>query len=106
MDFGRRRRVMIDTDAKNEADDQFAIVHALLSPSLDVRGLVAAHFGTSRSNRSMEESREEIDLLLELLGLEQQVTVANGARTGIGDEQTPLESEGAQLIIAESKLAT
>ena len=101
-----RRRVIVDTDAKNEADDQFAIVHALLSPSLDVRGLIAAHFGTSRSNRSMEESREEIDLLLDLTGLEQQVTVANGAPAGIPDEQTPRDSEGAQLIIAESKLAT
>ena len=60
--------MVIDTDAKNEADDQFAIVHALLSPSLDVRGLIAAHFGTSRSDRSMEESREEIDLLLRLDG--------------------------------------
>jgi inosine-uridine nucleoside N-ribohydrolase len=100
------RRVMIDTDAKNEADDQFAIVHALLSPSLDVRGLIAAHFGTSRSDRSMEESREEIDLLLRLMGLEQQVTVANGAPTGIADEQTPRNSPGAQLIIAESKLAS
>jgi purine nucleosidase len=101
-----RRRVIIDTDAKNEADDQFAIVHALLSPSLDIRGLVAAHFGTSRSDRSMEESREEIDLLLDLLGLDQQVTVANGAPTGISDEATPRDSEGAQLIIAESKLAS
>ena len=101
-----RRRVIINTDAKNEADDQFAIVHALLSPSLDVRGLIAAHFGNSRSERSMEESREEIDLLLELTGLEQQVTVANGAPTGIPDEQTPRDSEGAQLIIAESKLAS
>ncbi|HJV15146.1 MAG TPA: nucleoside hydrolase [Propionibacteriaceae bacterium] len=101
-----RRRVIIDTDAKNEADDQFAIVHALLSPSLDVRGLIAAHFGTSRSDRSMEESREEIDLLLDLTGLEQQVTVANGASTGIADEQTPRDSEGAQLIISESKLAS
>ena len=101
-----RRRVVINTDTKNEADDQFAIVHALLSPSLDVRGLIAAHFGRSRSERSMEESREEIDLLLELTGLEQQVTVANGAPTGIPDEQTPRDSEGAQLIIAESKLAS
>jgi inosine-uridine nucleoside N-ribohydrolase len=42
----RKRRVIIDTDAKNEADDQFAIVHGLLSPTLDVRGLIAAHFGT------------------------------------------------------------
>src|SRR5215212_10612887 len=101
-----RRRVIINTDAKNEADDQFAIVHALLSPSLEVRGLIAAHFGTSRSNRSMEESREEIDLLLELLGLEDQITVANGAPEAIADDQTPLDSAGAQLIISESKLAT
>jgi inosine-uridine nucleoside N-ribohydrolase len=101
-----RRRVIIDTDAKNEADDQFAIVHALLSPSLDLRGLIAAHFGSSRSERSMEESREEIDLLLELTGLQQRLAVANGARTGIPDEQTPRDSAGAQLIIAESKLAS
>ena len=45
MEPPSRRRVVIDTDAKNEADDQFAIVHALLSPTLDVRGLIAAHFG-------------------------------------------------------------
>src|SRR6187401_2853358 len=86
MDATRRRRVIIDTDAKNEADDQFAIVHALLSPSLEVRGLIAAHFGASRSHRSMDESREEIDLLLDLMNLEQRVTVANGAPTGIADE--------------------
>jgi purine nucleosidase len=106
MGRASRRRVLIDTDAKNEADDQFAIVHALLSPSLDVRGLIAAHFGTSRSDRSMEESRAEIDLLLRLTGLEQAVTAANGASTGIADEQTPRDSPGAQLIIAESKLAS
>src|SRR3954447_16798904 len=95
----RRRRVIIDTDAKNEADDQFAIVHALLSPTLEVRGLIAAHFGTRRSDRSMEESREEIDLLLDLMGLTGEVVVANGATTGIADEQTSRHSAGAQLII-------
>src|SRR5215207_6231632 len=106
MQRSSRRSVVINTDAKNEADDQLAIVHALLSPSLEVRGLIAAHFGTSRSDRSMEESREEIDLLLQLIGLEQQVTVANGAPSGILDEQTPRDSAGAELIIAESKLAS
>ena len=106
MERSSRRRVIINTDAKNEADDQFAIVHALLSPSLEVRGLIAAHFGTSRSRRSMEESRDEIDLLLDLLGLEDQVTVANGAPEAIADEQSPLDSPGAQLIISQSKLAT
>ena len=101
-----RRRVIIDTDAKNEADDQFAIVHGLLSPSLDIRGLIPAHFGTRRSDRSMEESREEVDLLLDLLGLSGAVPVANGAPSGIPDERTPADSPGAQLIIAESKRAT
>ena len=105
MESPRRRRVIIDTDAKNEADDQFAIVHAVLSPSLDVRGLVAAHFGTRRSSASMEESRKEIDLLLDLMRLQAQVTVANGAPARLADERTPQDSPGARLIIAESKLA-
>jgi purine nucleosidase len=100
------RRVIINTDAKNEADDQFAIVHALLSPTLDVRGLIAAHFGTRRSDRSMTESREEIDLLLNLMNLTGEVVVANGAATGITDEARPMDSPGAQLIIEESKLAS
>lgn len=99
-----RRRVIIDTDAKNEADDQFAIVHALLSPSLDIRGLIAAHFGTWRSDHSMLESRAEIDLLLELTG--SAVPVANGASEAIGDQRTAQDSAGARLIIEESLLAT
>ncbi|TYB50545.1 nucleoside hydrolase [Nonomuraea sp. PA05] len=102
----RQRRVIINTDAKNEADDQFAIVHGLLSPSFDVRGLIPAHFGTRRTQRSMEESREEIDLLLELLKLTGSVTVANGAAAALPDERTPVDSPGARLIIEESKLAS
>jgi purine nucleosidase len=101
-----RRRAIIDTDAKNEADDQFAIVHALLSPMLDVRGLIPAHFGTRRSSTSMAESREEVDLLLQLLDLTGQVTVADGAAAAIPDEHTPADSPGARLIIAESKEAS
>jgi purine nucleosidase len=106
MEPVRRRRVIIDTDAKNEADDQFAIVHALLSTSLDVRGLIAAHFGDRRSNRSMAESREEIDRLLDLMDLPGKITVANGAPERIADEHTPQDSPGARLIVAESRLAT
>ena len=100
-----RRRVIINTDAKNEADDQFAIVHAVLTPMFDLRGLIPAHFGTRRTDRSMQESREEIDLLLELLGRSGKITVADGAPTAIPDAGTPLDSDGAQLIIEESKRA-
>lgn len=40
----KRIRLIINTDAKNEADDQFAIVHHLLSEKMIVKGLIGAHF--------------------------------------------------------------
>ena len=101
-----RRRVIIDTDAKNEADDQYAVVHALLSPSLDLRAIIPAHFGTWRSETSLADSRAEVDLLLDLMSLTGQVPVADGAAEPIADESTPADSPGARLIIDESLLAT
>ncbi len=96
------RRIIINTDAKNEADDQFAIVHALLSPTLDIRGIIPAHFGTRRTHRSMEESREEVDLLLRLMDLTGSVHVADGAREALADSSTPNPSAGSRLIIDEA----
>jgi inosine-uridine nucleoside N-ribohydrolase len=96
------RRIIIDTDAKNEADDQYAIVHALLSPTLDVRGIVPAHFGTRRTTRSMAESREEVNLLLTLMGLSESIIVADGAATALSDGRTPVASAGSSLIIEEA----
>jgi purine nucleosidase len=98
----RRRRVIVNSDAKNEADDQFAIVHALLSPTLDVRGVIPAHFGDRRSQRSMLDSREEVNLLVRMLGKTGQVTVANGAPHALPDESTPVDSDGARLIVSEA----
>ena len=98
----RRRRVIINTDAKNEADDQFAIVHALLSPTLDIRGLVAAHFGDHRSTQSRADSRAEIDLLLDLLQLDHEVPVADGADHQLPGPAAPVDSPGARLIISEA----
>lgn len=98
----KRRRVIVNTDAKNEADDQYAIVHALLTPMFDLRGIIPAHFGERKSDRSMEESAEEVDLVLDLMGLKGEVTVANGAARAIPDEQTPADSPGARLIIEEA----
>ena len=99
----RTRRVIIDSDVKNEADDQFAVVHALLSPSLDIRGIIPAHFGDGRSATSMLDSRQELDHLLELLGMPGGVPVANGAEHRLPDAETPVDSAGARLIIDEAR---
>ncbi|MCB0013971.1 MAG: nucleoside hydrolase [Anaerolineales bacterium] len=97
-----RIRVIVNTDAKNEADDQYAIVHALLTPYFDIRGLISAHFGTRRSETSEQESYDEILLLLKLMDWEGRVRVEHGASHGLPDEQTPVPSPGAQLIIEEA----
>src|SRR4029453_11396749 len=97
-----RKRVIIDSDAKNEADDQFAIVQALLSPSLDVVGVIPAHFGTRRTNDSMAESRHEVIPLLKLMDLGGDVAVADGAPAAMVDERTPADSPGARLIVQAS----
>jgi hypothetical protein len=73
------------------ADDQSAIVHALRSPSLDIRGLVAAHFGHRRRPNSMKESRAEIDLLVKLLGMQGQVRVEDGASHALPDMRTAVD---------------
>ena len=101
----RTRRVIINSDVKNEADDQFAVVHALLSPTLDIRGIIPAHFGSERSQRSMLDSREELDHLLDLLALPGTVPVANGAAERLPDATTPVDSAGARLIIDEARRA-
>lgn len=98
----KKIRVIVDTDAKNEVDDQFAIVHALLTPSFDLRGLIAAHFGQEKSARSMQDSREEIDRLLGMMHPASPVSVRNGAPHALQDEKTPVPPDGARLIISEA----
>lgn len=106
-------RVIVSTDAKNEADDQFAIAYALMSPKLDVKGIVAAHFCKACSmkgsvhygtpcDETMEKSFEEIRLVLKKMGLEKQIPALRGAVLPLESEHEPQESEGARFIMAEA----
>lgn len=65
QDF-KKLRVILDTDAACEADDPFAIVHALLSPKLNVKGIVAEHFN---EKGSVEKSLREINTILEAMAI-------------------------------------
>ena len=100
----RRARVIVDTDAKNECDDQFAIVHALLTPSFEIPSVIAAHFGTRRGDESMRESRDEIDHLIDLMGLTGTIRVDDGGTHAMTDRSTPVASAGAEVIVREAML--
>lgn len=98
----KKIRLIINTDAKNEADDQFAIVHALLTPRFHIQGIIAAHFGERRTTASMQESYDEVVKLLDLMNLSGEVKLFKGAEKAMPDEETPAMSEGAELIIREA----
>ena len=90
----KRIRVIVSTDAACEADDPFAIAHALLSPKLDVKAVVAEHF---RGEGTMERSYAAATKLLTLM--KSAVPVLHGQ---VWPKDGAL-SEGAQLIIDEAR---
>ncbi len=97
-----RIRVIVSTDAKNEADDQYAIVHALLTPYFDLRGIISAHFGTHRTQNSEQESYDEVMRLLDLMRWSGKVRVEHGAPHALPDKHSAVASAGAHLIIEEA----
>lgn len=97
----KRIRLIVNTDAANEADDPYAIVHALLTPRFRIRGLIGAHYG-ARDDDSMERSCAEIGKLLRLMRLEDRYGVCPGAPAALPDERTPIRSEGSDLIVEEA----
>ena len=72
----KRIRVLVDTDAACEVDDPFAIAHALMSPKLDVKGILSEHFAQPDSEAA---SYREIENILALMGLTGQVPLYHGA---------------------------
>lgn len=98
----KKIRVIIDTDTNCECDDQYAIVHAMLTPKFDVKAIIAEHYGTMRESDSMNKSYEEIHKVLTLMNLSDFVPVFKGSIDKLTDENTPRISEGAEFIVKEA----
>lgn len=92
--------LVIDTDAYNEIDDQFAISYALCAPDrVRLLALCAAPFKNRRSTGpadGMEKSYQEILRLLKLA--EENVPVHRGSTAYLPDEKTPVVSNAAEAL--------
>jgi inosine-uridine nucleoside N-ribohydrolase len=107
----KRIKVIIDTDTKNEADDQFAVMHALLTPKFDIRGIIATHFGHQRIKGSLEASYEELMRVLHYSGFEGKVKAVKGCATALQHSTSPSffpgayepqDNDGVRMIIDEA----
>ena len=93
--------VIIDTDTANEADDQFAIVYAALSPNVKLDAVTVAPFSNGREkdpSKGIDLSMEEAEKFLDLAGAD--VPVFEGSREFMRDDTvTPVESPAAWYLV-------
>ena len=108
-------RLVIDSDAKNEIDDQFAIAWALRSPErFDVEAVYAAPFSHTVFHKNlgnpdypiwedpavgMEQSYEEILRIYDILGMDAKDRVFRGATRYLPEDREPVCSEAVEDLI-------
>ncbi len=95
--------VVLDTDAYNEIDDQYAIAYMLKhGEKLNVQAIFAAPFFNENSSDpmdGMEKSYQEILHLLELMAREEmKPKVFRGSEQYLTDEKTPVYSAAAERL--------
>lgn len=90
------KKILITTDVGNEADDQFALVHALLSPSLEVKGIVPTLFNEKNSIELTYQKAVRICSLVERT----DIPIARGSATLFRNSDSSL---GSKMIIDEVK---
>lgn len=97
--------VVLDTDAYNEIDDQFAISYLLKSKEkLDTKAIYAAPFFNSNSEDPKDGMEKSYDEILKLLSiLDEKVDVFKGSQKYLDDENTPVISPAAQDLAQRVK---
>lgn len=99
-------RIIIDTDAANEVDDQWAIALALGYPErLKIEGFVAANYGIRGGAKGIDKSYNSILEVLETAGMKDKFTVKKGSDPIVYLDRPP-ESEGVDFIISTAKTAS
>jgi inosine-uridine nucleoside N-ribohydrolase len=89
--------VILDCDAGNEIDDQFAIAYALKSPEIKLLGLVAVHNTLKHGPNSVDRYYKEIKRIVRLA--DSNVPVYTGSRSPIDTKLCPENSDGVEFII-------
>lgn len=92
-------RIIICSDAKNEADDQYALVHAMLTNKFIIKGLVAGHF---RNHWTNHLSYAEMVKLAKLTNTYGEYPIVLGADQKLVNIKEYEVSAGTRLIIEEA----
>lgn len=93
----KKIRVIVDTDAACEADDPFAIAHALMCRKFEVKAIFAEHFG---GKGTVQRSMKEIETVLSCM--ERDVPHFMGEDGPLSIVQDAPLSEAGEFLIREA----
>ena len=100
-----RIRVIIDNDFGGDPDGLFQLVHHILSPSVEIKGIIGSiHYkgGFYGYSGSAEYACETVNKLLEIMSVNGRYPVYKGADSALIDINTPVVSAGAKAIVKEA----
>jgi len=98
--------VIIDADAANEIDDQYALALALgFGSRLQIEGLIAAHYGLNGGSDGIDNSFREIQVVLKQAGLQSEIPVLRGSDPIVYRDRVP-PSEGVDFIVRKARQAS
>jgi inosine-uridine nucleoside N-ribohydrolase len=98
--------MVLDTDTWNEIDDQFALVHVLLSPDrVQLEAVYAAPFANSRAASPAEGMRKSEAEIHRVLGLvpDRKVPVFAGSERWLTEADAAVSSPAASDLIERSR---
>lgn len=99
-------RVVIDNDFAGDPDNFFQLAHHLLSPSVDIRAVIASHLRAGDplhpSAGSAEAGRRAAGRLAEVMHVDLAGELLRGCDDGLADCHTARPSPAAEAIIAEA----
>jgi inosine-uridine nucleoside N-ribohydrolase len=100
-----RIRVIIDNDFGGDPDGLFQLVHHILSPSVEIKGIIGSqHYkgGFHGSPGTATYARTQVNELLSIMQLTGELPVYEGGAFGLTDIKTPVVSDGAKAIVQEA----
>jgi len=100
-----RIRVIIDNDFGGDPDGLFQLVHQILSPSAEIRGIIGSFIkpgGFGGASETAASACKSVNEVLKIMGYSDKFSVYEGANSGFSDLKTPIISDGVKAIVKEA----